>query len=695
MKKNILTFSLIAIAAVLLAFTILDSNKDKAILEVLSYSLNNGHYSPKEINDEFSKNVFNYYLKRNDYSKRFLLQEDIDKLKDYELDIDDEINSTSFDFFNLSNEILSERIKEVEAYYIDILAKPFDFEVNEEYESDPEKRKFAKDKVELKDFWRKYLKYSTLVKLSNMLTIQEDAIEQKDTSLKIKSFSELEESARKKVLKTHTDWFRRLSKLNKKDRFNTYLNSITGIYDPHTSYLPPKDKENFDIRMSGRLEGIGATLTESEGYIKIVSIVPGSPSSKIEEITVNTLILKVAQGDKEPVDIVDMRLDNAVKLIRGKKGTEVKLTIKKVDGTITVVSIIRDVINIEATYAKSAIIKDKKQKHSFGYIYLPAFYADFNKRNGRFSAKDIFLEIEKLKAENVEGLILDLRNNGGGSLSDAVEMSGFFIEDGPIVQVKAKIGKPRIWNDTDSRTQWDGTIVVMVNSLSASASEILAAALQDYGRAIIVGSPTFGKGTVQQVFNLDNSVQGNNGDIKPLGHVKLTIQKFYRINGGSTQLRGVTPDIELPDTYKYIDMGEKDQDFPMAWSEIKAVEYENYNRITNLNKLRQKSKARVGKNSEFNLIIEKAEWIKTQKDKSISSLNFNKYKLEDKELDAINKKFKSIGENTTNLHFSAVKKEQALMEKDSLKTKRVKAWHKRLQNDVYIEECISILKDLK
>jgi len=695
MNKRYLTLSVMVLAIALVAFSVLDDKKDKVLMDILSESLNNGHYSPKVIDDNFSKDVFKLYLERSDYSKRFLLQSDVNKLKAYELKIDDEINENSFEFFNLSNEILTERVEHAKSIYKEILNEAFDFSIDETIESDPDKISFAKNEEELKDYWRKYLKYNVMVKLADAIEAQKKALEKKDTAFTEKSFEEMEAEARKKVLKTHDDWFRRLGQMDKDDRLSIYLNCITGVYDPHTGYFPPKDKENFDISMSGQLEGIGATLTESDGYIKIVDIVPGSPSSKIEDIMVNTLILKVAQASAEPVDVVDMRLDDAVKLIRGKKGTEVRLTIKKLDGTIKVVSIIRDVINIEETYAKSAVLKDEKSKNSFGYIYLPKFYANFNESNGHFCSKDVLAEIEKLKKDNIEGLILDLRDNGGGSLMDAVDMSGYFIEEGPIVQVKAKVGKAQILNDTDRRIQWNGPLIVLVNSLSASASEILAAALQDYDRAIIVGSPTFGKGTVQRFFDLDDFVRGNEPGVKPLGAVKLTIQKFYRINGGSTQLKGVTPDILLPDAYQMIDMGEKDQDFPMEWTEIPAVEYSDYDRLKSIDKLKQKSKERIVKNNEFGLINQQAQWIKNQNENTLTSLKLETYISESKKEEANNKKFSEIGKNLTSVNIIAASSDQLLMKNDSAKNEIMSSWFKKLKKDVYIEECFEILKDYK
>ena len=359
-----------------------------------------------------------------------------------------------------------------------------------------------------------------------------------------------------------------MDKIDESDWLSIYLNSITTIYDPHTAYFPPQDKENFDIAMSGQLEGIGARLTSKGGFIVVAEIVPGSACWRQGQLKVGDKILKVGQGDEEPIDITDMRTDHAVKYIRGKKGTEVRLTVKQVDGSVITIPIIRDIVILEETYTKSAVIDNK------GYINLPKFYADFSGNGGRDCSDDVKNEILKLKEEGVEGIILDLRNNGGGSLQDVVEMAGLFIKEGPIVQVKAKVGKPRVYSDTDESVYYDGPLVVMVNTYSASASEILAAAMQDYGRAVIVGgSPTtFGKGTVQRAFDLDGFVSEAYDEIKPLGALKLTLQKFYRIDGGTTQLKGVTPDIILPDTWSYLNVGEKDQEFPIPWDEIGSPE---------------------------------------------------------------------------------------------------------------------------
>ncbi len=440
----------------------------------------------------------------------------MDNLNIFRTKIDDEINNSNYSFFNISVDIIKQRIKNTKAFYEEILSKPFDYSINETYETAAKKKEYSKDLDELKERWRKILKYETIQNLNISVGKKEDAIADNNKSYKIKTFEELEKESRKKVLKTYNDWFRRLSKIKIKDRRSTYLNSITSSFDPHTTYLLPKEKENFDIRISGQLEGIGAQLIESNGYIKVTRIIPGSASWKQGELKEGAIILKVAQKDKEPVSIVDMRLDEAVKLIRGKKGSEVRLTVKKIDGNIYTIPIIRDIVVLEETFAKSALIK--KNKKNYGYIYLPKFYVNFKNSKARHCSKDVEIEINKLKAENPHGIILDLRNNGGGSLRDVVEMAGLFIKKGPIVQIKSRNGSPYLLKDEDEQVHYDGPLIILVNTFSASASEILAAAMQDYNRAIIIGSPTtYGKGTVQRIISFDRIIGRRYDDLKPFG----------------------------------------------------------------------------------------------------------------------------------------------------------------------------------
>ena len=670
MKRKFLKFFFPIVLLGIFAFTFYSSGKrEKVLLQALSQSLAAGHFESHSLNKEMSERVYNLYLDGLDYSKRYLLKEDVKKLEKFRSILGEEIRHTRYDFFALSVEMIEGRIKETESIYKEVLENPFDFKKNEEFETDPEKIDFPKNEKERYERWRKLLKYQTMLKLDRLLNIQETAIEDKDTAYKVLKFSELEKKARGDVKNDYKELYRRLYKLNEKDRLSVYLNAFTGSFDPHSEYMPPKDKENFDIRMSGQLEGIGATLTEQKGYVKVVRIVPGSPSWKQGELKANDLILKVAQGDSTPVSVVDMRLDDAVQLIRGKKGTEVKLTVKKPDNSIIVIPIIRDIVVIEETYAKSAILQVEGSTKRYGYINLPSFYVDFNNRNGRRCSKDVEIEIEKLKGEDVDGVILDLRHNGGGSLTDVVEMAGYFIKNGPIVQVKSRIGDPYILKNRDSRIQYDGDLVVMVNTLSASASEILAAAMQDYGRAIVIGAPkTYGKGTVQRIIDLDQVVSGSYSDVKPLGALRLTTQKFYRVNGGATQLKGVIPDIILPDVYGAMEIGERELTNVMPWDEIAPAGYQKWPLpIENMSELKASSDKRIADNEVFNKVKENSLRLKKQKDMTEYTLNLDGYRSEQKKLNEEAKKYNKMLEAKTRLKAISLKEDIKNFGNDSTK----------------------------
>jgi len=692
-NKKILLIIPVAALAFLSYSYILKTDKEEAIDRLLIHSLNSNHFSPQIINDAFSDKVFKLYIQNLDYSKKFLIQPDIQLLKEYELTIDDDVNDGNFEFFEKSLSIIDARIIEAEAYYKAILDKPFDFSVQENVEQDAEKMNFAKDTAELKEYWRKYLKYQVLSRVTETKDTQEKAREKSDT-VKLKSLTELEADARKKVLKSTNDWFKRVKKLNRNDRISSYFNSITSVYDPHTEYYAPKDKANFDISMSGKLEGIGAQLQEKDGYIKVSNIVPGSASWRQGELKAGDIILKVAQGEAESVDISDMRLDDAVQLIRGKKGTEVRLTIKKPDASIVIIPIVRDIVVMEESYAKSAIFKGKK---TIGYIKLPSFYVDFNSANGRSCSKDVKKEIQKLKEANVDGIIIDLRNNGGGSLNDVVDMTGLFIDKGPIVQVKSKVGSPYIMEDRDPSTLYSGNLIIMVNGNSASASEIMAAAIQDYNRGVIVGTSqsTFGKGTVQRFYDLDDYSAPELVALKPLGQVKITVQKFYRINGGATQLKGVIPDIVLPDPYYLIEQGEKEQDYPMVWDEISAANYQKTPQKYSIEKLKKESEARVKKNEAFEIMENAAIRFKKRKDSTIVSLNMDKFIAEKKGYEAESKQIEKLDKEITGLEIIPVKSEGIVIAGDTATAAKEKEWFKNIRKDIYLHETISIMNDMK
>ena len=509
------------------------------LLRAINMNLQNAHYDPIAIDDDFSEKAFQLYIDNLDANKRLFLQSDIDELNYFKTTIDDEIINGTSVFFDKSIELLEQRTELTEQFFEEILNNPMDFSKDEMVDFG-EEIPYTISEKELKDRWRKYLKYSVLTRLYSDYKAQEKSLENKDTTFIPKSMDSLQTIARKSVLKTHRDWYKRIKRLDRKDRLAIYANSITTVYDPHTNYFPPEQKEDFDIQMSGRLEGIGAQLQEKDGYIKITNIIPGGPSSLQGELQANDLILKVTQEGEEPVEIIDWRISDAVKIIRGPKGSKVTLTVRKPDGNVQDITITRDIVVLEETYAKSLLLSDEDGIKA-GYIYLPSFYADFQNPKGRFSWKDVKTEIEKLRDEQVQGIILDLRNNGGGSLDDVVKMGGLFIDKGPIVQVKEKGRSAHILEDRYAGAEWEGALVIMVNEFSASASEIMAAAMQDYDRAIIIGSrSTHGKGTVQRFLPLNRTLRNKN--IPDIGSIKLTIQKFYRINGDATQLKGVQSD---------------------------------------------------------------------------------------------------------------------------------------------------------
>lgn len=668
----------------------LNESPDQKLLATIMDVLSKHHFHPVEINDQFSEDVYSLYLDRLDGGKRFFLQKDYDKFSKHKHKIDDQCKKKELTFFNLVDDTYTKRLDQIEEMIESNMKAPFDFTLKESIEVDAEKLDAPKNAKEQSERWRKSLKLSVLEKVARKLETQKVAKEKGDTAVKILPLDSLEHNARAEVLKTHHEWFKRLKRMKHRDRLTIYLNSIANRYDPHTSYFPPKDKENFDIGMSGRLEGIGATLSERDGYIKVEHIVPGSASSKQGDLKSGDLILKVAQGDDAPVDVVDMPLDEAVQLIRGKKGTIVKLTVKKLDGTTQVIPIKRDIVVIEEGYAKSAIFEKDGKK--YGYIYLPQFYADFNNKGGRTAGNDIKVEIQKLKMQGVEGIMFDMRNNGGGSLQEAINIGGLFVKSGPMVQVKESNKGAQTYSDRDGgNLEYDGPLVVLVNSFSASASEIVAAALQDYKRAVILGTKTtYGKGSVQTFANLDRSLLTSPKD--PMGSLKLTIQKFYRINGGSTQLEGVTPDINFPDQYDSVKLGERDQQFPLPWDQIPAA---NYLTLGNdFSRVIEKSNLRISTSDQFDLIREYT-LVNHQKSKNtVYSLNLEEYQKEQEAWKETTKKYKDIYKLETPLKTSILEADFKALESDTAKLKIKEDWVKSINKDIYLEEALHVLQDL-
>ncbi|RKS26783.1 carboxyl-terminal processing protease [Flavobacterium endophyticum] len=691
-----------------------DPEKDKLLLELLTFVIERGHYDPAKIDDTFSKGVYKDYLEAIDPSKRFFLQSDIDEFSKYETKLDDQILGRDLSFFDLTYNRLLQRIDESKKYYKDILSKPFDYKKDETFNTDYEEHSYAKNSSELRERWYKQIKLSTLSSLTNKLEIQEgkkasDTDEFSDLTEKEKAdkekkqkeekkeiekkpFDVLEKETRESQLKSLDEYFGFIKDLDRDDWFSVYINSIATRFDPHTSYFAPDDKERFDVSMSGKLEGIGARLQKKNDFTEITELISGGPAWRGKQLEPGDVVLKVGQGDKEPVDVVGMRIDDVVKKIKGPKGTEVRLTIKKTDGTIKVISIIRDEVEIEETYAKSSVVEKDGKK--YGIIYLPKFYIDFENEDSRDAGKDIALEVERLKQAGVQGIVMDVRDNGGGSLKTVVDIAGLFIDQGPIVQIKSAGKKKEILYDKDPKIQWDGPLVVMVNSFSASASEILAAAIQDYKRGVIIGSTqTYGKGTVQNVIDLNQFVRSNSmGD---LGALKTTTQKFYRINGGSTQLNGVSSDVALPDRYSYIKMGERDIDNAMPWDKIDAADYKVWNKQSNFDLAVENSKRRMEQSDQFKLIEENARWIKERQEEKNFSLNIDKFKQEQASLEEKAKKYKAITDYKNSLKFTSLPYENEMIKNDNLLKEKRDRWHESLSKDVYVEEALNVLDDLQ
>jgi carboxyl-terminal processing protease len=683
--------SIAAIMAVLVFCSNKQSSANEPLLIRLTDAMSEQHYSPLKLDDKFSEMVYDNLLNNLDDDKHFFTQEDILKLSVFKKSIDDQIKVGRYDFLDSAWSILMVRLNVLEPLIEKELSSPLNYKSNQSYLLENKVVKYKPNLEALKSDWKNWLQFQTIDRLFRKIEDQENVKQKKDSAIvKILPFDTLELKARTETLKFCKDWFKRWRKMDQKDKLSLYANCITEIYDPHSNYFPPEEKANFDISMTGKLEGIGATLSEKDGYVKVERIVPGSASARQGELKAGDLILKVAQGKADPVDIVDMKLDDAIQLIRGKKGTEVRLTVKKPDGSIHVIPIVREVVVIDESYARSAIVNFKGKR--FGLIQLPSFYADFAAQGrGRHSSEDIRLELEKLNLEKVDGIVMDLRNNGGGSLADAIDMGGLFINEGPIVQVKDPSQRIQQAPDPDPEIQFSGPLVILTNTYSASASEILAAALQDYKRAIIVGTnTTFGKGTVQTMLPL----QGGKSSLftRGYGDVKVTIQKFYRINGGTTQLMGVIPDVILPDIYDGIEQGEKEMDYHMPFDKIPAAKYKLFDN-PGRSAIIKNAILRTQKNEYFNLIKKRATDIAKIRKSYTYSLSLEGYKAQQKALKAQEKYFKDYK------YKNVIDTVMALqMDIDEVKTDEVKKaqrldWVKRYMKDAQLDESIQILYD--
>lgn len=694
MKRLPLLLGMLAIG-IFLAFNTLGSDKIppskyERILQSVRELLVQGHYNPKEINDDFSRQIFTKYLEQLDPEKSILLQEDVEALRKYETTIDDEIKGKPVQFFLEASKLFNKRVAEEATTYKEILSKPFDFTVNETFVADPKKTRFAVDKTQLYDNIRKRMKYLTLDRYAELLDIREK--NKGKAGFVVKTDAELEKEAREKVQKIIDRTIDRYKfKFNDDDRFALFVNTITNSMDPYTEFFPPLEKRYFDETLSGRFSGIGASLVYDEGNIKINSVLPGSPAQKSQAIEIGDVIMKVGQNKDSAVDLTGYVVEDAVKLIRGKKGSTVMLTLRKKDGSLKTLSLVRDEIVQDETFARSAVIQNGISK--IGYIFLPEFYADFENPNGARSGADVEKEVIKLKAEGVDGIVIDLRYNGGGSLYDVIQMAGLFIEDGPIVQVRDRQGKPMVMRDKNSDVLYKGPLAVMVNEFSASASEIFAAAIQDYGRGVIIGSTsTYGKGTVQRSIGLDpdNNFMASNSE---LGSLKLTLQKFYRINGGSTQLKGVIPDVVIPDQYEYLEFREKDNEEAMKWDEISKADYSKWNSGYDLQTVKSLSNARIAATPAFKQIKETTEWLSKQNDKEYP-LQLDKFKEQQQKMRGMVKQMDTLLKLNKELNIAYLKQDAARRATDKDKTERYNQWLKNLSKDIYLDQAVKVVDDM-
>jgi len=678
MKNFILTSALFLIGA--LINTTSADQREGTILYALMGVTDYLHFSPKAIDDELSVEIFDDYIKLLDESKRFFLQSEIDRLKQYKKEIDNQINDFDFEFFEVSEEMTIDAIARAKVIYEAIIEKEIP-QGEGTYETDGNKKVFAGSLDELYVEWEQLIQYTIVGKMY-------DYDDDETTS------EELRKKATMKTKELFDDWFTRMSKVTHADRFERYMNTIMGQFDPHSTYFSPKEQENFEMQMSNKLEGIGAQLLQDGDFVKVVSIVPGGPAWKGEELQSDDVIIEVQQLGAEPVDIAGMRLDDVIRMIRGDKGTTVILKVKRKGGITKSISIVRDEIILEDALAKSAVLSVENQVENIGYINLPLFYGTFE--GGKSCAADVDQEIEKLRKEKVKGIILDLRYNRGGSLQDAIDMAGLFIEKGAIIQVSDNQGRTEVYKDENSNVSYDGPLIVLVNGVSASSSEIVAGALQDYKRAVVIGGPkTYGKGTVQGLFDLDRMIQDDNG-MKPLGQVKLTTQKFFRVSGKSNQLQGIVPDVIIPDEFHAIDYGENEYEDALPYSEIESINYSQSVYVTKkVAELKSKSFERISTSDKFQRVKEYSKLLAEQDDDTQVSLDYANYELElDKSREKL-EKFEDIFEEAAEglIAKNASADQEYIDEFESRQVKNQR-FLENLINDIQLRESLMVMKDM-
>lgn len=664
------------------SLSIKPENKFRETGRVISFLLMQSHYKHPDFDDELSKEAFNQFLKALDPNRSYFYQNDIDQLNDYETLFDDALRTgrieLAYDFFAL----FEERFRERYLFALEQLEKPFDFNSESEFEYDRRESPWPKNEKEMNDIWKK--------------RVLNDA-------LNLKLAEQTDEQIKDKLTKRYESAIRRLSQTKSEDVFGYFMNSVSAAIDPHTNYYTPRQFENFTINMSLKLQGIGAVLTQEDMFTKIVSIVNKGPADKSGQVHPNDKIIGVAQGEKgEMVDVIGWRNDDVVDLIRGEAGSIVRLQIipytKSGDGMPKVVSLVREEIKLEDQAAKSKVLEVEQYDKNFkmGIIELPSFYSESVASNSdgkgeiTSTTKDVAKLIKELDKQNIDGLVIDLRNNGGGSLTEVVNLVGLFIDKGPVVQGRDSRGRLRILRDTDSGVVYHGPLAVLVNGGSASASEIFAGAIQDYGRGIVLGENTFGKGTVQSVADLNQYIRNPETQV---GALKLTVEKYYRVTGESTQNKGVKPDIEFPTIFDVQEYGESSYDNALVWDTIKST---NFTRNDGLQEvipfLRSKHQERKSSNQEFSFLEEDINRATERRDEKVVSLNYEKRLAERKRNDEIRLQRENLRRKIEGLEplDELAQKE----DEDEAESSDITDIVDEDQKDLFLKEAANILSDL-
>ncbi len=696
--------------------------RDRILADITSRLLPQKHLLRRPIDDTLSREAFPQYIEELDGAKLYLLQGDVDKLSAYADRMDDELRGHDLVLARKGAALAAERRAKVAVMVAEILARPFDFTVAGDVETDPKKLAFCKTEPELRERWNAVLKLQALERIKQM----EDLLEAKgaaqarprDPSARgpvtspdsavgpdqgpvpepladiPSTFEAREEKARKELATRFETRFARDAAPAPLDATTKFLNAIAASYDPHTQYLAPADKKNFDIAITGTVEGIGALLGERDHYIVVQEVVPGGAAWQDGRLEQGDSIVSVAQEGKPAVDATDMPIDKVVDMIRGPKGSVVILTVKKADGSVHTISIKRDVVRIEAAYARGAVLDLGPKHEPVGYVYLPGFYGDIGgpgrpgERNATDDVRALLAGFEKKK---LAGAIVDLRGNGGGLLLHARDIAGLFIERGPIVQVRDSDGRQEVLSDEDPAVAFSGNLVVLVDRFSASASEIVAGALQDYERAVIVGTgPTHGKGTVQTVLDLDQLIGAPGGD--SLGVFKLTVQQYFRVNGASTQWRGVTPDIVLPDPVSFVESGERSLPHSIPWTSVRALDYARRQHGWSIPALAAASRERVKANPVFGKIEAFGKLMQERRRNTREPVERNAFLAErkrDKQArDAIDP---DKSELKPYFEVSLVPGPSSAAAKDDKKLRqRLDAWKDNLARDAWVSEAVHI-----